>query len=71
LWKGCEFSSGEMAAFQEHLITKHALEQQQQQLNLDKHNAVGSEEEKVEEEQMANLNLDDDKMIKKGGMRLL
>jgi hypothetical protein len=30
LWKGCEFAFEEMAAFQEHVLTRHVQQQQQQ-----------------------------------------
>jgi hypothetical protein len=69
MWKGCEFATEEFAAFQEHVITKHAQQQeaQQQQLNLDKPNDVGIKESMPE---MAKLNLlDENKMPKKGGQR--
>jgi hypothetical protein len=69
MWKGCQFAFEELAAFQEHVITKHAL-QQQRQLNLDKQNDDGTEEEQemVEKEQIvAKLNQDENKMIKNGG----
>jgi hypothetical protein len=66
-WKGCELAFEELAAFQEHVITKHAL-QQQRQLNLDKQqNDVGTEETVVQE-QIEKLNLlNGNKMLKKGG----
>jgi hypothetical protein len=67
LWKGCDFAAEELAAFQEHVITKHA--QPQQRLNLDQQNGVGREELMDEEGQMAKLSLDEDKMIKREGNR--
>jgi hypothetical protein len=66
LWKGCEFASEHMAAFQEHVIAKHVHQQPQQ--NLDNKIDVGmKEEEMVEQTQIPKLNLDENKMIKKGG----
>jgi hypothetical protein len=48
LWKDCELVLEDMAAFQEHVITKHAQQhqlQQQKQLNLVNQNDVGLKEE--------------------------
>jgi hypothetical protein len=70
MWKGCQFAFEELAAFQEHVITKHAL-QQQRQLNMDKQqNGVGTENEEMvdEEQRVAKLNQqEENKMIKRGG----
>jgi hypothetical protein len=68
LWKGCEFAFEELAAFQEHVITKHALQQQPKQNLHKQQNGVGTEnEEMVEEEQtVAKLNPEEKKMIKNG-----
>jgi hypothetical protein len=69
MWKGCENAFEEFAAFQEHVNTKHVQQQeaqQQQQLNLEKLNDVGTEESMPK---MAKLNLNEDKMNKKGGQR--
>jgi hypothetical protein len=73
LWEGCKLAFEEFAGFQEHVLTKHIQPQQpqQMQLNLDlgKQNDVGTEEEMVEQAQIAKLNLDENKMIKNGGQR--
>jgi hypothetical protein len=68
LWKDCEFAFEDMAAFQAHVITKHALQQQlqqQQQLNLDKQNNVSIQEKQDHGEPMAKKA----KMISRGGQR--
>jgi hypothetical protein len=57
-----------LAAFQEHVITKHV--EQQKQLNLDQQNDVGTKEGMAAKEgQMTKLSLDEDKMIKREGSR--
>jgi hypothetical protein len=72
-WEDCKFAFEELAAFQEHVITKHAL-QQQRQLNLDKQqNDVGIKEEEDHEGPMAKKaktnKEEESKLIKRGKKR--
>jgi hypothetical protein len=69
LWKGCEFTFEDLAAFQEHVFTKHALPHKQpQKLQLEeKQNDLGPEENMVEKAKSKLMS--EDKKIKTGGKR--
>jgi hypothetical protein len=76
LWKDCEFASEEMAAFQAHVITKHAAlqtqKQQHQQLNLDRQNDVGPEGEHHGEPLAKKARMNEEEgnnMTNRGGQR--
>jgi hypothetical protein len=70
MWKGCEFAFEEMAALQEHVITKHLQQQppQQQQLNLANQNE--EQEDGGPMTKKAKMNEEKEcKMISQGGQR--
>jgi hypothetical protein len=70
LWKGCEFACDALTAFQEHVNTKHAI-QQPQQLNLD--NQKDKEEDQEHGEPMTKkAKMDEEeesKMMNRRGQR--
>jgi hypothetical protein len=72
LWKDCEFVSEDMAAFQEHVNTKHVLQpsqqqqqqQHQKQLNFDNKNIVGMKKEETHGRQIAKkAKMNEDKKV--------
>jgi hypothetical protein len=79
-WEGCEFAFEELAAFQEHVINKHALQQQRppqlQQQQLDLYNPQNDVAIKEEDDhggpmaKQAKMNEEDkNKLMHRGGQR--